>query len=425
MSKTPDDSRGTALFLKAIRQIAVAGALLFTQIACQATTYTPDRVDFLFSEEQRSIYEQYLRESTKDDFGLSIRIGTDQEPVSGTAHLRGQSSFSCERRNYTLNLYGNRPHNALPSSASDEFFLLSLCKDDRHIRQHTVLQLWRQLGLFPFDFRYVELTIDGESRGVYLLVEKLDRLRIASDRLRAIMRREAKRGKTTVEVKYSATEPQATRAAYDGFLGHMEGLSGADLMAAFRDRMDLDQYLLWVATNTLLRNGDSIDELWLLATERIDSQGVLRDYYHFAGWDPEDIFTLCHFGGPTAFVDPHELVYCAEADWDHTLLSDPYIYSTYVDILEDLASNRLTDTVFQSACDRTEAELSRLLSRPGVAAAMVELLAVNPRVADPAVAQQAIRGALQRLAFRFSKERATMLEQIVAYRKAVASEPSH
>jgi hypothetical protein len=412
------------LSLQAIRQIAIAGVLLTTQIGCQGLSHTPDRVDFLFSEEQRVIYEQYLRESIKDDFSLSIRIGADQEPIAGTAHLRGHSTFSCERRNFTLNLYGNRPRNALPSSATDEFFLLSLCKDERYVRQHTVLQLWQQLGLFPFEFRYVELTLDGESRGAYLLIEKLDRLRIASDRLRAIMRRDADQGKTTVDVKYSETGVQATVVNYEAFLEPLEDLSGPDLEAAFRDRMDLDQYLLWIATNRLLHNGDSIDELWLLATERIDSQGVLRDYYHFAGWDPEDIFRPCHFGGPTAFVDPHELVFCAEADWDHTLFSDPHIYGSYVDILEDLANTHLTDTVFQSACDRTEAELSRLLSRPEVSAAMVELLAVNPRFADPAVAQQAVRGALRKLALSFSRERATVLEQIVAYRKAVASPES-
>ncbi len=145
MSKTPDDSRGRSSLLIAIRRITAAGVILAAQIACQGTSHRPDRVDFLFSDEQHRIYEQYLRESRRDDFSLSIRIGIDQEPVEGTAHLRGHSTFSCERRNYTLNLYGSRPRKALPSSATDEFFLLSLCKDDRYVRQYTVLQLWQQL----------------------------------------------------------------------------------------------------------------------------------------------------------------------------------------------------------------------------------------------------------------------------------------
>ncbi len=52
---------------------------------------------------------------------------------------------------------------------------------------------------------------------------------------------------------------------------------------------------------------------------------------------------------------------------------------------------------------------------------MVELHTINPKSTDPTVAKAEISRALQRLALRFSKERATLLERIVAYRKAVAS----
>ncbi len=174
-----------------VRILPAVGFIVAAHVACQGESHNLDRVGFFFSEEERRVYETHLREESRTDFSLSIRIGVGEELLPARAHFRGHTTFSCERRNYTLNLNGMRPRNALEGSVTDEFFLLSLCFDDRYVRQHTVLQIWKQLGLFPFEFRYVELTIDGESRGVYLLVEKLDRLRIAEETSTSSTRRQA------------------------------------------------------------------------------------------------------------------------------------------------------------------------------------------------------------------------------------------
>ena len=173
--------------LRITRAITTAGLITAVTVACQDASPMSDRVDFLFSAEERLEYDALLQDLKRTDFTLSVRMGEDPEPLAATAHFRGQTSYECERKNYTLNLQGRRPASVLTESATDEFFLLSLCKDDYYVRQHTVLQQWKQLGLFPFDFRYVELTIDGKSRGVYLIVEKLDRLRIVDDELLAVL----------------------------------------------------------------------------------------------------------------------------------------------------------------------------------------------------------------------------------------------
>jgi len=406
-------------FRRIVRAITMTGLITTVQVACQDTSHVSDRIDFLFSKEEQRVYQALLQDPKRTDFSLSVRMGEGLEPLAATAHFRGQSSYRCERKNYTLNLQGRRPGSVLTDSATDEFFLLSLCKDDYYVRQHTVLQLWTKLGLFPLDFRYVELTIEGESRGVYLLVEKLDRLRIVDDELLAVLRRGSRRGQTHVELKYSHGTVKSPAADYNTFTQSLSGLSGTELLAAFRERMDVDQYLLWVATNTLLRNGDSVDELWLLVQDHVDPRGRRSHYYRFAGWDPEDIFKPCHFEGRNAFVDPNGLVYCAEAEWDHYLFSDPLCYEYYIDILEDVIENRLTEAMFQAACERTGNELSRFLSRPQVSAAMIELIATNPQTIEPAVAKAEIQKALQELLFNFSRERVKLVERIAAYRDSL------
>ena len=84
--------------------------------------------------------------------------------------------------------------------------------------------------------------------------------------------------------------------------------------------------------------------------------------------------------------------------------------------MEDLIENRLTEAVFQAACERTGEELLRFMSRPRINAAMIELIKAKPEAIDPAVAEAEIQNALQRLLFRFSRERVSLVEKMASYR---------
>ena len=264
------------------------------QSACSGEEPNRDGVDFFFTDAEWTKYGRRIERSNRSDFSLSVRMGEHRESVRATAHLRGRGSFRCARRNYTLNLYGKRPRFASLDSVTDEFYLLSLCRDHGYVRQHTVLKLWSRLGLFPLQLRYVELTLNGRSQGVYLLVEKLDRIRFSRSGLRALLRRDFRFVKTVVEVKYSRTGEQEARSDYEKTFEEFAGLSGEPLVARFRELMNLDQYLLWLASNALLQNGDSVDELWLLAEDNPTPQARARPYYTFFAWDPDDVFNPCH-----------------------------------------------------------------------------------------------------------------------------------
>ena len=393
------------------------------QPACSGEEPNRDRVDFFFTDAEWKEYEQRIKQSNRSDFSLAVRMGEHREAVRATAHLRGQGSFGCARRNYTLNLYGKRPRFASFDSVTDEFYLLSMCLDHGYIRQHTVLTLWSRLGLFPLQFRYVELTLNGRSQGVYLLVEKLDRIRFSRSGLWALLRRNFSFARTSVEVKYSRTSEQAARADYQKTLKEFAELSGERLVARFRERMNLDQYLLWMASNALLQNGDSVDELWLLAEDNPTPQTGAQPYYTFFAWDPDDVFTACHLDGRYAFRDLYELTYCAEAEWDRILLGDPVGYALYVDVLEDLVETRLKPQIFDDILRETSDTLLPFMARENVASAMVELFPsgnASPE-SDRATAEATIQDAAQRLSQSFERSSRVLEEQIARYRKSVAA----
>jgi len=384
-----------------------AGAALAIAVALHASRLDMprDQVNLIFSTEEAETYRSRVREGSREDFPLSVRFGP-QESVSATAHLRGQSSFGCGRKSLTLNLRGKRPRFASFESVTDKFYLLSLCRDRGFVRQHTVLSLWRRLGLFPLRHRFVDLRFNESSHGVYLLVERMDRLRIKKEGFRALLRRrfDYEEGTTFVEVKENLTSDTRARVDYATIRERVRGLSGQALIEGFRTTLNLDQYLLWMASNALLENGDSVDELWIVSEARAPSGGDDR-YLSFFAWDPEDIFTPCHLEGRFAFDDTHELTYCAEAEWDRMLLSDPIAYELYVDTLEELVERRLTPEVFDQALVETEIALRDLLERESVAGPMAHVLGPNESARE-----------IEMLRESFTSSRTRIRENIARYR---------
>lgn len=378
----------------------------------------PEVIDFELTPAQWDVYQQRLAAGSKEDFELSVRLWEDGPAGTAVAHLRGQSSLWCDRRNYTLNLATSTERHLLPGSATDEFYLLSMCLDDRYVRAYTAYQLYARLGVFPLELRFVELRLNGQTRGVYLLLEKPKEALVDDNaRVRAVIRRGFSPDATFADIKYtSTTVPEATNG-YVSLLSQLAMPSGAALSAALDDRLDSRAYLTLLAANALVQNGDYVDEQWLTSTEHLRADGTIGDWYTVMGWDPDDMFSGCHYAGSFAYSDPYELSYCAEAELDDIILQDPVTYARYVDVLEAL-SNEITEEVFGEAADTTAAGLVYYLQQPGIAAAMTELVQANPGATDPLVAQAEIVAATSALKASFQARRQLMLARIADYHLA-------
>lgn len=369
----------------------------------------PERIDLVFSDAQRAVYDDRAAALSKADFGLSVRID-GSAAITASAHLRGKGTLGCERKSYTLSLDGAGRH-WLPESRTDEFYLLSMCADDRYVEQYTANQLLSELGLFPLAFRLVEVALDGQTRGVYLLLEK-PREELVRDGtgIHDVMRR---RFETNPPADYF--ESKFSTGLFDA--AALYSTAAAADIAAMQDEVSLDPYLRFLALMTAYQNGDYIDEIWVTASEqRLGAEQGL--WFETMAWDNDDLFSECHYSGQFAFVDPNALVYCAEATIDHVLLGDPAIYNRYVDILEDLLLRQVPPERFDVAADATEAAILPMLSRDGVSAAMVRLIEDNPEAVEPAEAQRDVSAKLADLRNLYRSRHAELLARIATYRGA-------
>lgn len=400
------------------------------QMACDlasiregARTY-PSTLEMTFSPEQRDAYQERLAaiaaldlELAKSDFDVGFRLAAGEEPIAARAHIRGHGSVLCERKSYTVKLPGPNRH-IFPGAGIDELYLISLCDDVRYLNQYSVMPILAELGLFPLRSRLVELVLDGESRGVYLLLDKAPESMVRDNsRVSSVLRRSL--GDDGIEyfrVKYARDEMTADDdQRFYSLMQELQPLSGQALSRRLDERMDFDQYLRMLAFNSMFLNGDYVDEVWVMGSDMIAPSGEVTERFRVMGWDHDDIFSECHHGGARALTDPNGLLYCAESLFDYQVLQDPVIYGRYVDTLEQTMADVAPDVVL-AAVQGTRNDLLPFFERPAICAAMVELIALNPAAVDCAVASADIAEHTDGFYGDFEERRAALAGLIATYR---------
>jgi hypothetical protein len=337
----------------------------------------PSEIHLSFTAAEREVYDQRYVSNSQDDFKTSVTLGLGA-PIPTEAHLHGSGSLSCERKSFSVHLDG-KGRRLMPEVADDHFFLISMCLDTRYFGQVWGERLMASLGLFPSRLRYVRLRIDGKNQGVYLMVQRPeDVLRTDDAGVVSVIRRRYDIKGEPAEVKYP-DEPPASAAAlatYDE-LASIATTAPADAVAPELDaRMDLDAYLRFLALNTLLHNGDYIDEAFFYAS----AEGATW-FHRVMGWDLDDLFEDCHAGGADAIKDPCGLTYCMEAQLDQALVRSPAVYSRYLaalgEVIEALPPEKLASTM-----NAVREELWQVVSDDETSAALVEMVKGNPAAAS-------------------------------------------
>jgi hypothetical protein len=382
---------------------------------------TLDTIDLQFDDAQLARYEELKTlipevvtdnaDAARVDFEVSVQLAPDQGPIPATAHMRGEHALRCARKSFTVNLSTGQDHYLQPGSATDEFHLIAMCEDAGYFHAFSGDTLYGEQGLFPLRFRYVEVRINGKTQGIYLLMEQTkEELQRDLSRLRGIVRRPFEPFLQPPEVKFALDETQLL-AAYNALVEPADG----DVRERLAPVLDVDQYLRWLAMNSILRNGDTMDESFFYSTESIDADGKATDDFRIMSWDSEDQGVVCHADGAWSFQEPHALTYCAEAKLDNLILGDAALFADYVDTLSDV-TDTVTEAHYAATLNNARAELFTLLERDGVAEAMTELAVLDPSATDTESVKAAIDAQLEATKTAFAARHAELVAGIKAYR---------
>lgn len=341
-----------------------------------------ENVALELTADQLALHDQYDANQDETEFTLSIRLG-DAAPVAARAHFRGQTSLKCGRKSYSVHFVDDVARRIGPNAFGSEFYLLSLCKDPGEFRQVLANRLMAKLDLFPLEQRYVRLTVAGRERGVYLLLEKPDEhLKRSQAAVSAVIRRRFDSQGEPDEVKYPKPEraPDEAASVLDSYHAVLEPITGADpaeLFDALSGRLDLDNYLRWLAVQSTLQCGDYVDETFFYASVEGSAP-----YFRNLGWDTDDLFEQCHHDGRYALRDAHELVYCAEGKLDTALTASSDVYHRYAETLAGLLRAELAPEQIESELDEVHDDLLGRLVDDAVCVGTGEALDGQPATCD-------------------------------------------
>ena len=279
-------------------------------------------------------------------------------------NLRGKGTLNCARRSFTVRFA--EPTRVRDSPRLRHLLLLSMCIDSTYLKMRSSYELLAAQGLFPSWFSYAELRYGGVSRGVYLLVERPRKsiprvypsnemiVRRIRDNVQEVKRPDA----ATID------DLEAFLAPYVRLYELRREFAGEALLTELRRHLDYDVYLRWLAINSVLMNGDYIDEVYFY--DRPPPAGGVRPYFSVMAWDYDDVLRRCH---PRGGGLPVPLLYCAESSLDRPVLDHPAIREVYVGILREVMAG-LTPEAYEGLLVRNASELEPYLRRGGVVDAM-------------------------------------------------------
>ena len=394
------------IILTGLRKYCIFIVLIFLFTGCYKETefYSNDIVQLNFymsNDQELKIYNSrntvFEIENPKPDLYIN-----DLLYKINTLSLRGHTSLDFRRKSYNVSsdvpviltnknvIQGDYPMR--------KYKLLALATDYTYIENRIAQGFLKILSLQPLFHKFVEVSINNNTQGVYMLIEDPDDYILEKNHYEFIIRRDYKG--TYSKFKYQPQEFGFPQEKYfSNFYRIYQSITeynGKQLYDTINKRLNIKQYMQKIAVDYLLMNGDYTDEIYLYS----GNSDSLR--FNIIPWDYDDIFQS----------EPHELqvkwgtgtlfgkreynnrqdiindigvkhIFSIEDDIDYIVAKDPYLYSAYIKELKyilTVLNNEKIDQVFeetlnelipfydnlliieQSKYDRDETDYSKFIS---------------------------------------------------------------
>jgi len=189
---------------------------------------------------------------------------------------RGNTTLLYRRKSFSISLY--EPI-SMQQSPIRKLAINNMAMDQNYWRARLCFLLMKQLGIFHLSNQYVELTLNGQTQGAYLAIQKPDDYgqSLQSDLM-------VRRGTNRISIEYSEDAINRTPMKKLKAMRDLpKDLSGKQLFDSLNAIMNMEHYNKWLAFNFLILNGDYQDELFLYS-------GPETNRFEIIPWDYDDTF---------------------------------------------------------------------------------------------------------------------------------------
>lgn len=312
----------------------------------------------------------------RDGFSFKSFQYNNVQLGSGRISTHGNYSATLPKKSFKIKLDHLGP--IFRNGGQDRFLLIGLAEDPYHFKNYFSLLFAKEHGLFPSEFRFCEVNINKNFRGLYLLIESPeDALQSEKDaQIIAIARR---RFLNQFRIKF--TTEKLDKSIIKRFLLDVELIADRKVSqrlkrAFLKSSIALDQYYKFLALNRVLMNGDYTDELFLKIILKNNNPYISS----FSGWDYDDIGQGPHNGIPIIYkTGIPSLVYSGESPLDRFIAYDQLLYQNYLKVLDSM--NEEIESQLKIKMDITINELKKYKSEQEIKETLIEFERLTTRLA--------------------------------------------
>jgi spore coat protein H len=267
---------------------------------------------------------------------------------------RGQSTLHFYRKSYSIDLklktgfvHGDR------TDSLKRFYVLSLSMDKYYHNNRLAYEMMENSGLFKLFYTFCEVRINNRSDGIHMIVERPDDWAMRKKASPILIRRGYNEDIDNIKTNGSIRKNEIARYcnSYKEIYRDLNKYQGEELYKALSDKLDLDNYMKWMAFNFLIRNGDYSDEVYFYYDPDISKFSVIP-------WDYDDLFRIAPHEGKDVNKKllGGKLIFSAEDLLDKKIAADPYLYGIYLQKFKELLGT-LSPGTLKRIFENTFAEL--------------------------------------------------------------------
>jgi len=370
-----------------MKWIYLAIGIFLFMTSCYQEVVVPDinREVFEFSmspDMQEYVYNSRDTSYTIEDPDLSLLFNDRQLDIK-EIRIRGQTTLDYKRKSYSVFLdnpfvISGREDNE--HKILSRFKLISLSMDYTYINNRIAFGILEQAGIMPLLYKYVEVIINGDTQGVYLLVEDPEQF-VVEQGSEFILRRGYHHGTSDAEYKpsYYNRPREEYETRFREVYTQLPYFEGEDLYDALGQRIDLNQYFRKMGIDFLLQNGDYTDEIFFYSSIEDneihfsiipwDYDDIFSTYPHEVGrsWGIGKIFGIRSYNTRQDIYDEigDKMIFSIEDDLDYAIAMDSLMYVRYVSTLSNLLKNMNPETI-KVLFDQVEDELTPFYSESDI-----------------------------------------------------------
>ena len=216
-------------------------------------------------------------------------------------HVRGNTSRDFDKKSYAFETWDENDEDLdvalLGLPAEEDWVLQGPFSDKTLIRNHLIYQLSRDIGRYAARTRFVELEINGDYRGVYVLMEKIKRddVRVALPEGAALLKRDwVEGGEKFIQTTACQDELKVEWSDdIDEIVTRLDSIE-AELLIGDFSSVDLDSFIDHMLLVEIGRNVDGyVLSTWITLSENDvlgmgpvwDYNGALGNASYFEAWE--------------------------------------------------------------------------------------------------------------------------------------------